>query len=245
MVKLFDWNRSLSKEKEYWIKHKKRISSQEWLEHVRQRTQWFLRWHKQYGSINKNSRILHIGSGAEGEINFIDKGERIAIDPLAFFYKSHFSEIMNKTVQYLNGRGEELPFRDNSIDLVISFNSLDHCEDPRKVLSEISRVLKRNGLFYLGIHVKSRYGHTIFEMTKNLIKITDHYHSYTSKSISHEVRSFLKIVDEKEETQLEKHAPSRAEYTKPTIKNFLIFTALGQGMRVFHLLAEKHEEPTQ
>jgi len=91
---------------------------------------------------------------------------------------------MNKDVDYLNGRGEGLPFGDNSFDLVISFNSLDHCEDPTKVLSEISRVLKRSGIFYLGIHVRSEYGHLIFEVVKKFRKITDHYYSYTSESIN-------------------------------------------------------------
>jgi SAM-dependent methyltransferase len=238
LKKAFDWKYSLSKEKEYWINHRKRISSHEWLEHVRQRTEWFLDWYKEYRSINEDSRILHIGSGAEGEINFIGKGDRIAIDPLVFFYRLHFSDIMNKDVDYLNGRGEGLPFRDNSFDLVISFNSLDHCEDPTKVLSEISRVLKRNGIFYLGIHVRSEYGHLIFEVMKKLRKVTDHYYGYTSESISHEVGSFLKVVDEKGETELEKYAPSKVAI-KPTIRNLLIFTVLDQRKYVFHLLAEK------
>ena len=165
------------------IRHKERISSYEWLEHVKQRTEWFLNWLSKYGSINDNWKILHVGSGAEGEINFISKGHRFAIDPLTTFYKEHFQDILNKDVQYLDGRGENLPFEDNSIDLVISYNSLEYAEDPKRVLSEISRVMKNNGYFYLGINVKSAYGHSVFELIKKLIKQADDSQNYTIKLI--------------------------------------------------------------
>lgn len=171
-------NYSLEKTKDYMVRHKERISSSEWLEHVRHRTEWFLNWFSEYGSINDNWNILHVGSGADGEINFISIGHRFAIDPLTTFYKEHFQDILNNNVQYLDGRGENLPFEDNSLDLVISYNSLEYAEDPIKVLSEISRVMKDSGYFYLGVNVKSVYGHSVFWLIKNLIKQTDHSHNY-------------------------------------------------------------------
>lgn len=236
----FDWIYSLEKEKEYWITDKKRIISQEWQEHVRQRTDWFMDWYRKYENINDKSKILHLGSGADGEINFINKGERIGIDPLADFYKLEFSDIMNKDVKYLKGRGENLPFKNNSFDLVISFNSLDHFQDPTEALREISRILKKGGILYLGIHVKSKYGHLLFEIIKKIRKLTDHYHSYTKDLINSEVGIFLQIIDERGETLLEKFAPSRRiKDIKNKIKNLLFFTVLGQREFVYHLLARK------
>lgn len=238
----YDWNYSLEYTKNYMISHKERISSCEWLEHVKQRTEWFLNWFGEYAEINDNYNILHVGSGAEGEINFISKGHRFSIDPLITFYKEYFSDILNKNVQYIEGRGENIPFENNSLDLVISFNSLDHTEDPIRVLSEISRVLKNNGYFYLGIHVKSLYGNLVFELNKKIRKQTDHYYSYTRKSIKQEVSNIFNIVDEKGETNLEKFALSKIESTGLTIKNILKFYFLGQREYMFHILANKIDQ---
>lgn len=40
---------------------------------------------------------------------------------------------------------ESLPFRDATFDLVVSITVLEHVNDPQRVISEIHRVLKKNG----------------------------------------------------------------------------------------------------
>lgn len=112
--------------------------------------------------------MLHVASGAGGEVNFIGVCCIFAVDPFMSFYNREFVDSLNRDVEYINGRGEDLPFDDCSFDLAISWNSLDHCEFPSKVLREISRVLKHQGIPYLGIHVKSEYGHLAFEMIKKI-----------------------------------------------------------------------------
>ena len=42
-----------------------------------------------------------------------------------------------------------LPFKDSSIDLLISNSVLEHVEYPEKVLDEAKRVIKKDGHFYL------------------------------------------------------------------------------------------------
>jgi SAM-dependent methyltransferase len=44
-----------------------------------------------------------------------------------------------------------LPFKDESIDVIIFKNVLEHVKDPTKALSEIKRVLKKNGYLYVKI----------------------------------------------------------------------------------------------
>jgi SAM-dependent methyltransferase len=45
--------------------------------------------------------------------------------------------------------GESLPFRDNSIDIVVSLQVLEHVRNPQAMLKETFRVLRPGGFFYL------------------------------------------------------------------------------------------------
>lgn len=56
--------------------------------------------------------------------------------------------ISNKVVQ---GVGESLPYKNNSFDLVTSFQVLEHTQNPEKVLKESVRVLKKGGYLYFVI----------------------------------------------------------------------------------------------
>lgn len=52
--------------------------------------------------------------------------------------------------------GQALPFADSSFDFVAAIHSLEHVRDPRRLLAEVRRVLKRGGWFFLGVPNKSR-----------------------------------------------------------------------------------------
>jgi len=56
---------------------------------------------------------------------------------------------LEERVDFRLGNVEEIPFPDQSLDLVISTASLHHWTDPVKVLNEIDRVLKPGGAFYV------------------------------------------------------------------------------------------------
>ena len=56
-------------------------------------------------------------------------------------------------VDYVYGpikdKAEVLRFRNNTFDIVIISNTLDHCEDPRLAVKEMTRVLKDGGLLFI------------------------------------------------------------------------------------------------
>jgi len=39
-----------------------------------------------------------------------------------------------------------LPFRDNSLDVVLAFELVEHLKEPRRALKEIKRTLKKKGI---------------------------------------------------------------------------------------------------
>ena len=101
------------------------------------------------------ARVLEIGSGPIGIVNFLEWGERYAIDPLEHFYRTQppWSSLRNRGVTYLDGTGEQLPFEDASCSLVIIDNVIDHTYAPAKILQEIQRVLAPDGRLYLSVNV--------------------------------------------------------------------------------------------
>jgi ubiquinone/menaquinone biosynthesis C-methylase UbiE len=56
---------------------------------------------------------------------------------------------MEDRIDFRLGNVEEIPFPDQSLDLVISTASLHHWTDPVKVLNEVDRVLKPGGAYYI------------------------------------------------------------------------------------------------
>jgi 2-polyprenyl-6-hydroxyphenyl methylase/3-demethylubiquinone-9 3-methyltransferase len=53
----------------------------------------------------------------------------------------------NLKINYKKGTGENLPFQNDSFDVVLCCDVLEHVYDLPKVISEISRVLKNGGIF--------------------------------------------------------------------------------------------------
>ena len=51
---------------------------------------------------------------------------------------------------------QKMSFPDASFDLVFSFHALEHISDPRRALSEMARVLRDTGTYFIGTPNKSR-----------------------------------------------------------------------------------------
>lgn len=51
-----------------------------------------------------------------------------------------------KNLEYKVGDGESIPLDDNSVDVVITFETIEHIKDYRKFIDEMKRVLKPDGI---------------------------------------------------------------------------------------------------
>lgn len=102
--------------------------------------------------IAADARVLEVGSGAHGLIFYFGGERNVGVDPLAHSYSSLFPAWQGK-VPTLAAFGESLPFADNSFDVVLCDNVVDHAESPARILSEILRVLSPSGLLYFSVNV--------------------------------------------------------------------------------------------
>jgi len=135
------------------------------------------------------SMVVEIGSGAVGMVAFLNAAKRYAIDPLCDYYtsKPELVEHRNPNVVYQTGKGEDLPYPDCSVDLVIIENVIDHVQNANQVMREIYRILKPNGILYLTVNLHPAWGAFLHRIIAAL-KI-DRGHPYTF-TIS-KIRQFL------------------------------------------------------
>lgn len=66
-----------------------------------------------------------------------------------------------KTANYILADAYELPFEDQSFDVITSTDFLEHVHEPRRVLKEVSRCLRKNGLFFFHTFNKTKLAHLL------------------------------------------------------------------------------------
>lgn len=106
-----------------------------------------------------SDRVLEVGSGAHGLVFGFGSNLAVGVDPLAVDYRRLFPQWQDNA-QTAAAIGEQLPFEDNSFEIVLSDNVIDHAGDPVKIVHEIVRVLKPAGVLYFTVNIH----HPIYEM---------------------------------------------------------------------------------
>jgi SAM-dependent methyltransferase len=102
--------------------------------------------------IKTDARVVEVGSGAHGLIFYFGAENGIGVDPLAVNYGRLFPG-WQRRAQTVAAVGESLPFADQSFDVVLCDNVVDHAESPRKILGELARILVPGGLLYFTVNI--------------------------------------------------------------------------------------------
>lgn len=102
------------------------------------------------GLLNKNEKNLEIGCGAGSLTNyFFKKGYNIiGIDPSKDLIMKG-KELYGDNFPINIGYGENLKYRDNSFDMVLSFDVFEHIPNSDEHLGEVRRALKPEGYYLL------------------------------------------------------------------------------------------------
>jgi SAM-dependent methyltransferase len=108
-----------------------------------------LRLISRYGGALANRRILDLGGGMGGTSVALALA---GAAPLAFEYNRAYCDIIQlRAARYglalpiVSGAGERLPFANASFDLAICWDVVEHVQDPKRLLSELARVLRPGG----------------------------------------------------------------------------------------------------
>jgi SAM-dependent methyltransferase len=131
--------------------------------------------------ISGDARVVEVGSGPVGVCSFFPAAERVAVDPLADEYARNpaLVEARKPTVSYRCGTGEDLPCSSGRYDLAIIENCIDHVQHVEGVMAELSRVLKPDGVLYLTVNNRTRWGYVVHRLLSKLKVDRGHPHTFT------------------------------------------------------------------
>lgn len=132
-------------------------------------------FYKLIGNV-KNKKILDVGCGTgRYSIPLAKKGaevEGIDISPGMLRKARRKVKRKNLKIKFKKSGMTNLPYEDNSFDLVISSLAIDHVKDFDKAIKEMTRVCKNKGHIIIStIHPSIYYKKAQFETTKRMIVI--------------------------------------------------------------------------
>ena len=97
--------------------------------------------------------VVDIGSGPLGFPDACPARLAIAVEPLADRYRAAGLLLNGENTVYLATGAEEIPLLTDSVDVVLTRNSLDHVSNPPAVVNEILRILRPGGTLILSVDV--------------------------------------------------------------------------------------------
>lgn len=130
-------------------------------ERVMRRHEGFMAERKQRLFQDLPAHILEIGPGAGANLPYLPRDcQYIGVEPNPYMRALLGDKIRGFCSRYSirDGRAEELPVEDESVDAVIATLTLCSVTRPHVALGEIRRVLKSNGRLYFLEHVAAKTG---------------------------------------------------------------------------------------
>jgi SAM-dependent methyltransferase len=112
---------------------------------------WCEHWHRYHyvAALAKGKRVLDIacGEGYGAELLARTAASVVAVDAAADVLaraRSRYGDRAN--LEFRDGRCEAIPLEAGSVDFAVSFETLEHLENPERLLDELGRVLAPQGL---------------------------------------------------------------------------------------------------
>lgn len=134
----------------------------------------------------KDKVVLDLASGSGFGTNIISKAAKtvFGIDNNAEAISYSKSNYSSSNTKFIQGDATAIPLEDASVDVAVSFETLEHVEEYEKFISELKRVLKPEGLLVLS--------------TPNDIEFPEgadfHVHEFTNQELQKLVIKYFKNI---------------------------------------------------
>ena len=182
------WQIAQGLEPIHWKDNKENILSKKYQQSVQERAVHIFSNVEKSCDIDPScSRIIEIGGGATPLATHANSERVTLVDPLMGFYTKTFPAVFMGNVDSIEAKAEHLPFDDNSFDLLITRNTLDHVEDVEQCMREMKRVLKPGGAAYIGMNVFSG----LLLAYRMVNKDPEHPYTFSEKSFKKLVNNYF------------------------------------------------------
>ena len=172
-----DWGVAQRSELEWWAERRDQILAPEALERKRLATQEIWGDIRSVWSGSGVPRLLEIGTGGDGFVNFLPGAECVGLEPLVGELKRRGLGTFSPSAEFVAGAGERLPFRTDTFDVVILYNVVDHALDPGAILDEVRRVLCDGGVLHFLVDTYSG----VFAAYRKVVPDPMHPHTFTPR----------------------------------------------------------------
>lgn len=135
---------------------------------------------------HKGTIRLEVGCGPHNSFHIKDK-TLIGIDPLNDSYvKQGWGEWCTRVICLDGG---ELPFPDNSWEIVYCLNVLDHTTKQKKLIREIHRVMKEGGTLYFYTDLREEDNKLHYRVSKR--EVDSMFEVFTKKELIYKPESII------------------------------------------------------
>ena len=144
------------------------IKKKEYIDHV-------LGFSGNFDNVYKGKNILEggCGTGRESMYLALKEAKLTAIDitdkSLDIAEKQSQKYNFKNKISFTKASVLDLPFENNTFDIVISSGVIHHTADPNKAFSELARVLKKDGILIL--YVYNNYAHFFSNIRRSLVNV--------------------------------------------------------------------------
>ncbi len=135
--------------------------------------------------VKENDRILEIGSGGGIAVKLLKK-TNVRYFPLDIPLNNLESVKRNAYIPIFPIAGDvyKLPFHQNSFDIIVISEVVEHLEDPLPALLEVHRVLKDNGVLAVSVPYREKITYQICVHCNKPTPTHSHLHSFDENKLS-------------------------------------------------------------
>jgi SAM-dependent methyltransferase len=145
---------------------------------------------------SETAHYLDVGCGPTPIFLALDKGKRIALDPLMDYYQNTYSHLRRlKDVTWLTGKFEDWENK-QIFNTVFMLNCLNHCEDLKTIVGKFNSFVAPGGNLVLTQHCHTQaWTQRFFAKTNSFID-TCHPHHFQKKDVISLLRKGFELEKE-------------------------------------------------